>query len=391
MKKYLKSYYLKYFCRLPNKQIIYIDSTPEPRKFLNSFDELMCYLNPIEKKLSKIIVLSKIPKQKIYEHNNFMFFDKNNSKFNFFNLDDKKYQKIKSSLNKYIIFNDKNEDDKKNYIDYKKYHLSHSLKKESSKSIHVSNQFINKKKKEKLSNQNYLDLFKESKSKSILLLGSGPNLSKFRYEDFLDSDVMICNSLVKNINLLDILKPKYVVFSDPIFHAGPSKYAIKFREDLSKVINKYDPFIISNLRNSHIFSFYIKNLNTDKTIFLPDYEVGKLNYNLDKKFFVNSTNNILTLLMLPVAFNNYEKIFFAGFDGKNPKKNDYFWDHDKSVQYESELEGIKTMHPNNFERDYDDYFREHNNELDIWIKKAKEQKKELYNLTESFTSLRYLN
>ena len=55
----------------------------------------------------------------------------------------------------------------------------------------------------------------------------------------------------------------------------------------------------------------------------------KFNYNLDKSFFVNATQNILTLAMLPFAMNNYKKIFFAGFDGNNNVKKDYYWKYRK--------------------------------------------------------------
>ena len=67
--------------------------------------------------------------------------------------------------------------------------------------------------------------------------------------------------------------------------------------------------------------------------------------------------------MLPFAMNNYKKIFFAGFDGNNNVKKDYYWKHSEKYQFQKELNDIKNIHPGFFELDFNEYNEDHNKVL----------------------------
>ena len=110
-----------------------------------------------------------------------------------------------------------------------------------------------------------------------------------------------------------------------------------------------------------IYKHYLPNEISTRCIF--EIKQEKFNYNLDKSFFVNATQNILTLAMLPFAMNNYKKIFFAGFDGNNNVKKDYYWKHSEKYQFQKELNDIKNIHPGFFELDFNEYNEDHNKVL----------------------------
>ena len=49
-------------------------------------------------------------------------------------------------------------------------------------------------------------------------------------------------------------------------------------------------------------------------------KINNNNSNLLKNFYIKGSGNILTLLMLPIAFSLYDEIMLAGFDGRKKKK-----------------------------------------------------------------------
>ena len=62
------------------------------------------------------------------------------------------------------------------------------------------------------------------------IFGTGPSLDHVTPDVFSRCFNIATNSMVINRELMDALKPRIIVASDPIFHAGCSSYAGKFRE-----------------------------------------------------------------------------------------------------------------------------------------------------------------
>ena len=111
-----------------------------------------------------------------------------------------------------------------------------------------------------------------------------------------------------------------------------------------------------------------------------------LNFNLSKKYYVAGTNNILTLLMLPIAFHLYENIYFAGFDGNPDKNKNYYWKHNSSFQFVSKMNSMEIAHTYYFNKDktdYDWYSEVHLNNVNSWFDLKNLSKHKLYNLTPS--------
>ena len=203
------------------------------------------------------------------------------------------------------------------------------------------------------------------------VLATGPSVEAYADHDFRDAAVIVCNSVVLNDTLMDYCNPSILVFADPIFHFGVSKYAGHFREvvksrlattNLSIIVPfKYYPLLISKLPEYK-----------DRIIGIPFEKM--LTYNLDLRgnFLLKTTANILTLLLLPLAATMARQINLIGCDGRPLEKDNYFWSHGKTVQINAEMENIKRIHPGFFSIDYNEYYFEHCHSLANLLEQGEE-------------------
>lgn len=208
------------------------------------------------------------------------------------------------------------------------------------------------------SHQSFLRLARNFTQNHAAVFGTGPSLSNAWKHDFAQVDTIAANSMVKNIGLLDHLKPKLIVCADPIFHAGASTYAEEFRHHLHFALKRYDCSLMVPERDRHIYQDYFAGEGFD--IFsAPLVHRTNPNYDLCGDFSVTSTGNILTLFLLQVAFSLAHEVDIYGCDGRPQTENSYFWGHDKSAQLNEHMTDIQRAHPGFFKISYDEYYNEH--------------------------------
>ncbi len=227
-------------------------------------------------------------------------------------------------------------------------------------------------------------IYNECKSKKGYIFGTGPNLRLLDDKDFSDGVNIACNSMVRNRELLDRLKPPIIVVADPIFHAGPSIYAAEFRKELIAALDRYKSYLIVPLRDYHIYKTHLPPRFHERICAVPFKSVKKANLNLNKNFYVASTANVLTLFLLPLASTLFEEILISGCDGRPANENTYFWGHDKASQFNEHMDSIKIAHPAFFDIDYDDYYAEHCKTLDNWLSAVESAGRYVENLTPSY-------
>ena len=221
--------------------------------------------------------------------------------------------------------------------------------------------------------------------KNTIVFGTGPSLEEAMNEDlcFDDSVTIACNSMVKNIELLDKLRPEIIVAADPIFHSGYSSYASAFRKELLFALDRYDAYLITPLRD---YKIYLENLPAkyrEKIIGIPLQSSKTINFNLLDNFYVKSYPNILTLFMIPIAASISNSISIMGCDGRKMENNEYFWEHHKKSQFNDKMDEIKVAHPAFFNIDYDDYYLDHMKDLDNMILDGEKQGLTFTNITKS--------
>jgi len=226
---------------------------------------------------------------------------------------------------------------------------------------------------------NLLKKLKNQEYKSIYVFGSGPSLQNFDTNtiNYEESCSIICNSVVKNLDLLKKINPKIIVATDTVFHAGYSKYAQEFRQAVVNAMDLIDDlFFLVPLRD---YMLYIKNLPkrfNSRIIGIKGKKIQKYNLDLLKKQYLKSTSNVLTFFLLPIAASLSKQIKIVGFDGKAPEDQNIFWQYDKKSQFLETINYTKEAHPAFYKVDYKQYYQTHCEEVREIVDMM--QKKKIY-------------
>jgi len=209
------------------------------------------------------------------------------------------------------------------------------------------------------SRSNYRSFYERFKGiENAFLFATGPSIDSARDFDYpAESLRVICNSLVRNRDLLDHIKPNVVAFSDLVFHLGPSEYAARFRRDAMDAIERYDCWcIVQDLLAPLLLARY--PFLAERLIGLPVRPVrGHPNFPTPDRFYADACRtSIMTTLMLPVGSAVARNVYLLGNDGRKPDEK-YFWRHSSASQYVDLMATVVDTHPSFFrDRVYADYY-----------------------------------
>lgn len=190
------------------------------------------------------------------------------------------------------------------------------------------------------------------------LMATGPSVWRYKLFNYEGAISIVCNSVILDDDLMAKVKPKFLVFADPIFHFGPSQYAAAFRKRLREAAQRYDFTIVIPFKYYGLLTSTIPELR-DRTIAVPFAKDRHFNFDLCSDFEVKTTANILTLLLIPLAATFSDEINILGCDGRPLDEDKYFWRHNQNTQINDKMANIREVHPAFFEIDYNDYYLEH--------------------------------
>jgi DNA-binding ferritin-like protein (Dps family) len=216
------------------------------------------------------------------------------------------------------------------------------------------------------------------------VFATGPSLdSVFEHDIPNDALRIICNSIVRNGDLLDHLDPDVLTFADPVFHFGPSTYAAKFRNDAIETLRTYDCWCIVNTPGDALLRARFPDV-ADHIIGIPERgSLSRFHTPTSSELFVRTTGNIMTLFMLPLAAALADRIRIVGADGREENES-YFWKHSSIAQYEGLMNSAVEEHPSFFrDRMYEDYYDRHINLLREQIETHEAQGKVYHSITPS--------
>lgn len=216
------------------------------------------------------------------------------------------------------------------------------------------------------------------------VFGTGPSLAAAMNLDLSDGVNVICNSIVRNKELLRHLNPRIITIADPIFHAGCSRYAGEFRRHLCETLDDYDAFLIVPFRDYKVYMANLPSKYRDRIIGVPLEHIESANLDLTKSFVVKSTSNVLTLFLLPIASTFFDQIGIAGCDGRKLEEDDYFWKHHRESQLNEQMRDVREAHPAFFEIDYNDYYLTHCQVLEEWLSAGEKKGIQFTSLTPSY-------
>ena len=225
---------------------------------------------------------------------------------------------------------------------------------------------------------------KFASKKSGICFVTGPSFDNYKKYDFSGFGLkIICNSIVKNDDFLEhIGGPHMLVFADPVFHFGASKYADSFRQCVLNVVRKYKCYVFVPIAALPLMLKMDESL-TDYFIGI-DYDNKDYNFPTEDKFFVKDNGNILTNLMIPLASAFTDDIYIFGADGRK-KDEKYFWTHSKTAQFNDLMNSAFETHPSFFrDRDYSDYYDRHCATVQELFNYGERSGKKYYSLTPSF-------
>jgi hypothetical protein len=193
---------------------------------------------------------------------------------------------------------------------------------------------------------------------SALVLGTGPSAGDIEGDHTTWTYRIVCNSAIRDKDLMERLRPTHISFGDPVFHFGPSAYAGEFRRDLREVAEKYDSILVVP---GYCAGLIAANLPWTRGRMLPlDLESKSWHAPTMDALEVRRTGNVLTQQMVPLGIAIASKVDIGGADGRKPDEK-YFWTHSPSHQYSDTLmNSVFDAHPAFFrDTDYADYYAEH--------------------------------
>lgn len=212
-------------------------------------------------------------------------------------------------------------------------------------------------------NEKFADFAARFRGGRYLLVGTGPSLHDFKQSrfDFTGVKTIAVNSMVKDPEFLERANAIAIAACDPIYHAGCSRYAARFRADLIRCLDAL----------SEVTLFVVSRDYEQYLSFVPERFHGRIiplaqlprteppGLDLGARLAVTPTRNVLTLALLPLAATLADEVMIAGCDGRPASEGQHFWSHDRTSQYADEMDDIKRCHPAFFAIDYADYYSEH--------------------------------
>ncbi len=195
------------------------------------------------------------------------------------------------------------------------------------------------------------------------VLATGPSVGAYGSFDYGDSLGIVCNTVVLDEELMSTVRPRFVVFCDPIFHFGPSQYAAEFRAKVREAAQRYDFTICLPAKYFWVWAAAAPELAA-RTVAIPFEMERPFNFDLISDFEVATTSNVLTFVMLPLATTFAKQISVLGCDGRPLSDDGYFWQHNPATQLTEQMANVRAVHPGFFDLDYNDYYLEHCNMLE---------------------------
>jgi hypothetical protein len=197
--------------------------------------------------------------------------------------------------------------------------------------------------------------------KRAYVFGTGPSLARATEFSYGDGVRIVCNSIVRNPELLEHIKPHFIAAADFVFHYGPSRYAAEFRRDLIAALDRTGAYFLVPEQIAPLMLEHYPQI-AHRTIaiplanrFDPRNKLRGVNVQLLDRFEVRSLDSVLNLLMLPVATTLANEVYVLGCDGRKPVDK-AFWSHHSASQYSDLMKTVNDSHPGFFDVDYVDYY-----------------------------------
>ena len=178
-----------------------------------------------------------------------------------------------------------------------------------------------------------------------VVLGTGPSVERAFEFDFSRCISIVCNTAIKDPDLLAHVKPKFVTAGDAVSHFGVSLYAERFREDLATVLHEWDVYLFATAMYGNLFRLQFPELK--ERILLCEQTRQEPVFDLATYWGIPKLDSTLNVHMLPLAATFNDVVYLLGCDGRRPdgRGNEDFWGHSTRTQYHELVTTGHRAHP----------------------------------------------
>jgi hypothetical protein len=177
----------------------------------------------------------------------------------------------------------------------------------------------------------------------VYVFGTGPSLATAERLDVNDGYRIVCNSIVRDADLVKRLRPDIIVAADALNHFSDTEHAAAFRSDLKARMRETD----MTFCYPELFEAYVRQEFSEfgeRCIPFPSGGPADLTRDLLQDFRLPSMGNVLGLILLPLACNLAKEVMLLGFDGRKPGDK-LFWSHSERHSYPSLIERMSQEYP----------------------------------------------
>ncbi len=176
------------------------------------------------------------------------------------------------------------------------------------------------------------------------VFGTGPSLAGARERDWSDGVRIVCNTIVRDADLWQHIKPHAVVAGDAIYHFGFTAFACAFRRDLrERLLQSPNVPFIYPARFDHLVRRELADV-AGQLIAVPVGSHASVHDSFVARFQLPGLGNVLNLLLLPVACSLSRRVGLWGFDGRAPA-DQLFWSNSSAQSYAELLPTLQAAHP----------------------------------------------
>lgn len=216
----------------------------------------------------------------------------------------------------------------------------------------------------------------------VALFGTGPSLAEALDRDHSRSFNIVCNTVIKNRDLVSRLSPKLLVASDAHFHFSYHRYSARFLADVVEFLEAGDASFFTFDKFAAFARRRIPSV-AHRIFGIPAGRV-KYGYDFDRDFRVYPGDSVLNMFLLPFACFLGERIELNGFTGRAPTDS-YFWSHSELHQYVDLMDAVRQAHPAFFKnRDFGGYAGNVDSEIALRVSAGRDAGKTIASRTTSF-------
>lgn len=176
------------------------------------------------------------------------------------------------------------------------------------------------------------------------VFGTGPSLDLARNREWGNGFRIVCNTIVRDRGLWQLLDPHFVTAGDTVYHFGANRHSAAFLTDLRLRLEESSQTLF--LYPALFDGLVRRTLGHLDRQLLPIPTGGGANPVVDiaAHYRLPALGNVLNLLLIPLACTLSRDVAFWGFDGRDPGAR-HFWRNSDLHSYPEFMPELREMHP----------------------------------------------